>query len=93
MHEGLTQQDLAKRLQVTKGNICGLIDRLEKLKWVQRRDDPADRRANRLHLTNAGRSVVERMRPLHVQTVLGLLADFSDSDIQTLRSFLERLDA
>src|SRR5215204_877074 len=28
--EGLSQQDLAERLLVTKGNVCGLIDRLER---------------------------------------------------------------
>ena len=32
--EGVTQQRLAERLLVTKGNVCGLLDRLERLKWV-----------------------------------------------------------
>src|SRR3954449_10321604 len=53
--EGVTQQELAERLLVTKGNVCGVLDRLEGLGWVERRPDPEDRRANRLHLTNAGR--------------------------------------
>src|SRR3954454_12174170 len=46
--EGLTQQELAGRLLVTKGNVCGVLDRLEALFWVERRPDPKDRRANRL---------------------------------------------
>jgi len=93
LHPGLTQQDLAKRLQVTKGNICGLIDRLEKLKWVERRPDAEDRRANRLHLTPAGQAVVQRMRPLHAEAVLRFLADFSDDEVKLFRSFMERLEA
>src|SRR4051794_20242664 len=44
--EGVTQQELAKRLLVTKGNVCGVLDRLEGLGWVQRRSDPKDARAN-----------------------------------------------
>ena len=27
--QGITQQELAERLLVTKGNICGMIDRME----------------------------------------------------------------
>ena len=53
--EGITQQELAERLLVTKGNVVGLIDRLCGAGLIERRDDPADRRANRLHLTKAGR--------------------------------------
>ena len=31
--EGVSQQELAKRLYVTKGNISGLLDRLETMAW------------------------------------------------------------
>src|ERR1700744_1691643 len=49
--EGITQQDLAERLLVTKGNVVGLIDRVSAAGWVERRPDPDDRRANRLYFT------------------------------------------
>src|SRR3712207_5195057 len=52
--EGLSQQDLAARLLVTKGNVCGLLDRLERAGLVTRQPDPADRRVNRLRLTPEG---------------------------------------
>ena len=35
--EGVSQQELAKRLYVTKGNISGLLDRLESAGFVERR--------------------------------------------------------
>src|SRR3712207_5878355 len=38
--EGITQQDLAERLLVTKGNICVILDKLGKSGWVDRRPDP-----------------------------------------------------
>src|SRR6476646_6481138 len=41
-NDGVTQQELAERLLVTKGNVCGLIDRLEKIGWVQRKADEKD---------------------------------------------------
>jgi MarR family transcriptional regulator, organic hydroperoxide resistance regulator len=52
--EGLTQQDLAERLYVTKGNVSGLIDRLVEAGLVERRPIPGDRRSHALHLTRAG---------------------------------------
>ncbi|MGY2049028.1 MarR family winged helix-turn-helix transcriptional regulator [Methylobacterium sp. JK268] len=55
--EGLTQQDLAERLYVTKGNVSGLIDRLVEAGMVERRPIPGDRRSHALHLTPAGRDL------------------------------------
>src|SRR5689334_23042805 len=35
--EGVTQQELARRLLVTKGNVCGIVTRLEDMGLVERR--------------------------------------------------------
>ena len=57
---GITQQELAERLLVTKANVVGLIDRVSAAGWVERRPDPEDRRVNRLYLTEAGPEARER---------------------------------
>ena len=67
--EGITQQDLAERLLVTKGNVVGLINRIEAAGWVERRPDPEDRRANRLYLTDAGRKILSEVFPWHARDV------------------------
>jgi DNA-binding MarR family transcriptional regulator len=91
--EGVTQQELAERLLVTKGNVCGVLDRLERLGWVERRPDPNDRRANRLHLTPAGRRKVDALLPAHDALVLHALRSLSDVDVQTLRRLLASIEA
>ncbi len=53
--EGLSQQELAERLYVTKGNISGLIDRLVAGGLVERRAIAGDRRSHAIYLTPAGR--------------------------------------
>ncbi|KAA2236237.1 MarR family winged helix-turn-helix transcriptional regulator [Salinarimonas soli] len=58
--EGSTQQELAERLYVTKGNVSGLVDRLVEAGLVERRPIPGDRRSHALHLTERGRSLAER---------------------------------
>ncbi|WP_348272858.1 MarR family transcriptional regulator [Beijerinckia sp. 28-YEA-48] len=55
--EGMSQQDLARRLYVTKGNISGLVDRLVAATLVERRTIPGDRRSHAIFLTEAGRSI------------------------------------
>jgi DNA-binding MarR family transcriptional regulator len=57
--EGVSQQELAERLYVTKGNISGLIDRLVASKLVERRAIAGDRRSHAIYLTAAGRHRAE----------------------------------
>jgi DNA-binding MarR family transcriptional regulator len=52
--EGVSQQELAERLYVTKGNISGLIDRLVAGGLVERRAIAGDRRSHAIYLTPAG---------------------------------------
>lgn len=58
--EGMTQQDLAARLYVTKGNVSGLVDRLVEAGLVERRAIVGDRRSHALHLTPAGTELAAR---------------------------------
>ncbi|MCB1160848.1 MAG: MarR family transcriptional regulator, partial [Leptospiraceae bacterium] len=58
------------------GNLTVVIDNLEKQKLVKRKPDPADRRAHLIHLTSAGRLLIEKLFPLHManlQDVLSIL--------------------
>ncbi len=58
--EGLSQQELASRLYVTKGNISGLIDRLVANGLVERRALPGDRRSHAIYLTAPGRELARQ---------------------------------
>lgn len=90
--DGITQQELAERLLVTKGNVCGLIDRIESQGYVARRPDLADRRVNRLHLTAAGRKVLARLMPGQVALFMKLLEPMSVADAKLLRRLLEDIE-
>ena len=58
--EGLTQQELAERLYVTKGNVSGLVDRLVEAGLVERRAIEGDRRSHALHLTGKGQELARQ---------------------------------
>lgn len=63
-HEGINQGGLAELIEVEPITLCRMVDRLQEADLVERRADPADRRAWRLHLTDKARDILEEMRPL-----------------------------
>jgi DNA-binding MarR family transcriptional regulator len=91
-HEGITQQRLADLLLVTKGNVCGLVDRMSDQGWIERRPDPADKRSNLLYMTDEGRSLADRVVPVHSEVMNTLMDTLSPDDQRMLHSLLRRLE-
>jgi MarR family transcriptional regulator, organic hydroperoxide resistance regulator len=82
--EGMTQQELAERLYVTKGNVSGLIDRMVDAGLVERRPIPGDRRSHALHLTERGRELAERGIALQRSYVDATLGRLGSGDVAEL---------
>ena len=61
-HQGITQMELADRLNLSKVAITGLVDRAVRAGWVERRLDENDRRVRRLYLTPRALAAVHLMR-------------------------------
>ena len=55
LEDGLRLTDLASRAGITAQSMGELVDDLEVKGYVERRPDPGDRRAKRIHLTDRGR--------------------------------------
>jgi len=53
--DGVTQRELAELLETDTSTAMVLCDSLQKRGWLERRPDKADRRVNRLVLTETGR--------------------------------------
>lgn len=61
---GLNQGQIAELLEVEPITSCRMIDRLEDSGLVERRRDPADRRAWRIHLTDKAAPVLAELHIL-----------------------------
>lgn len=70
---GLNQGQIAELLEVEPITSCRMIDRLEESKLVERRRDPADRRAWRIHLTDEARPVLAELHQLAGEMMEGAL--------------------
>ena len=89
--ECTNQQELAHRLQVTKGNLVGLIDRLAERGWVERLQVPGDRRVNRVRITEGGREMFQKAFPEQLGVIEKMMAHLDDPELEALQSLLKRL--
>jgi DNA-binding MarR family transcriptional regulator len=81
--EGLSQVDLAEVLELQPISLVRLLDRLVEHGLLERRPDPKDRRANRLFLTGAGRTLVDDLDSLRDAIASDVLRDIPAEAIQT----------
>lgn len=87
--EGLTQQQVADALLVTKSNVCQLLDRMERAGIVERRQHG---RTNLLYLTPEGKRLHDRVVPAHEHRIAEQLAALSADEQATLLRLLRTLD-
>jgi DNA-binding MarR family transcriptional regulator len=59
-HDGAPQQELVDALCMDAKNVVLLLNDLDDLGHLERRRDPEDRRRHRVHITDAGRQVLQR---------------------------------
>jgi len=89
--EGLKMNQLSRLLMVTGGNVTAIVDQLEKEGQVERFDEPADRRAFRIHLTRAGERSFAEMAREHEEWVVGLLEGISRREQDQLLKLLAKV--
>lgn len=90
---GQKQCFYAERLEIEPITLTRTIDRMEDAGWLKRCPDPADRRANLLHLTVKSRKKVEGLRATVEQLFEEMLGRLSAQDRATLLEFLESVNA
>jgi len=74
---GVNQSALAEILEVEKPTLGRLLDRLEAKGWVRREHDEHDRRAWRVHLTEAVEPAMREMRKIAAELRRDALAGLS----------------
>jgi len=91
VHEGLNQARIAELLEIEPISLARLIDRMEEAGWVERRPDPADRRARLLYLTAKAKPVFERMIAVGFETRAEAQAGLSNAEREKLVDLLLRV--
>lgn len=89
--EGLTQTELARRLEVERASAGQAIDVLERKGLVARRQKDGDRRVWSIMATDKARSLVGDLRGMVDEVYAQMFAGFTPAEIETLRRLLDRI--
>ena len=89
--DGLTQVQLAAKLELTPAAIVGLINALEDAGLVVRKRSTTDGRAFRVFLTAAGRKLRGKATGLALRVDAKALQNFTIAEVETLLNLIRRL--
>lgn len=89
--EGTNQAGLAEALDVETITVGRMVDRLEEAGLVERRADPADRRAWRLHLTPRAHPLLAQLREVAEEVMAETLSGLSRAEEAVLTELLTRV--
>ena len=82
--EYLTMSDIAKKMGHSTAAATGLVDRLEKLSYVERVHAAEDRRKIMVRITSKGIQLVSKMRTEIANDLVGILADMDEDQAESV---------
>jgi len=88
---GLSQQELAAKLQIHPRRLVAILDSLEKRGFVERRANPHDRRLYSVHLTKNGGEVLEKIGKVAREHQDALLSALSQEERDALAALLLKI--
>jgi len=89
--DGLTQVELSEQGQIDRTTIGGLVDRLERIGLVERRQHPQDRRAYKIHLTQRGRKLEGPLSECADRSVTKFTKGLNNQEVSELLRMLKIL--
>jgi DNA-binding MarR family transcriptional regulator len=89
--EGRSQREVAAAIGLPASRIVALVDRLEGKGWIERRLQATDRRTHALHVTPAGRSVLERIQTASIEHEADLTSGLGLDERAALLAGLTRI--
>jgi DNA-binding MarR family transcriptional regulator len=90
-NEGVSQARLAELAEVDAMTMVRILDRMEADELLERRPDPADRRARCLYLTPKAKPLLEQIWRMSEATRAEVFAGIGKSDRDILMTVLERI--
>ena len=90
-HTDISPSELAQLVGVERASVTGILDWLEKRKFIRRKPDSDDRRKLTIHLTVSGEALFSQMLKTYWKACADLVADLSAAEQRTLRKLTSRM--
>ena len=89
----ISSRKLGEKTLLDSATLTGIIDRLQSVGLLNREQNPKDRRAILVTLTDEGRRIGENLKELMIEANREFLTDFNDDEEVVLRGLLDRIRA
>ncbi|AXT62630.1 MarR family transcriptional regulator [Aquimarina sp. AD10] len=93
VNDGQPQNDLAFITHRDKTSMTRLVNTMESKNLVVRKSDENDRRVNRIFLTDYGKEVIEKVRPIMFDLIPAVQESLTEEEIETLIATLKKVKA
>lgn len=90
-NDGAKFKDLAKSVGIDGSTLTGILDRMERGGFVERRDDPEDRRSLLVFLTEKSKEIGPDMINLAARLDCDIRKQFDEADFATFVKVLDQL--
>lgn len=90
--QGLLPSQLAEKTDSDRATVTGLIDRLERDGWVERKPVPEDRRALRIHLSSKAEKSKKKFLAIFHEINGHFLSRFTREEWNHLQKLLGKLE-
>ena len=89
--EGLNQSQLGEKTYKDRHNITRILKQLDKRGYIEKLHDKKDKRAFRVYLSPAGRSLLGELKQVVLKHRDRLSNGFSKDDLLNIRDYLHRI--
>ena len=89
--DAMIQKELAGRIGIEGPTLVGLLDRMARDGWLERRESAEDRRSKTVHLTDKSHEVIRQIKSVAAHLRRELLAGMSESELTQCTDVLRRI--
>ncbi|MBM4166147.1 MAG: MarR family transcriptional regulator [Ignavibacteria bacterium] len=89
--DGISLTELGERLHLDNPTLTGIIDRMERDRFLRRQRDTIDRRVVNVYLTENGKMLCKEIEHLAKETDEEIWSDFSINEKRAMLNYLERI--
>lgn len=89
--DGLNQNELAYLTYRNKSSLTRLLAKMESKKYIRRRQGKTDKRVNQVFLTDEGKGVYQKTRPVIKSLITKMERNISDQEKTEMIALLKRV--
>ena len=87
----ITQQEIAKNVFKDNASVTRIIDLLVKSEYLERKDNPVDRRKSNLVVTEEGKSIMYKVQDLILENRKNALDTVSTEELEAMNLTLKKI--